>query len=184
MNPGTSGPKPARTAGLPVAAIIASVRPWKLLLSEIIFQRPGVLACPRSRASLTAASLASAPLWQKNAWPGNAWRFEPLGELDLRLGVERVADVPEPLGLLRRGADEVRVAVPEDRPAEAGEEVEVALAVGVADERALAALHDDAASGRSSRSAPSAPVPATPASATSTASFPFAAADYHKCRAD
>jgi hypothetical protein len=37
LKPGTSGAKPARTAGLPVAAIIASVRPWKLLVSEMIF---------------------------------------------------------------------------------------------------------------------------------------------------
>jgi len=36
------GPEAARTAGLPVAAIIASVRPWKLLFNETIFHRPGL----------------------------------------------------------------------------------------------------------------------------------------------
>ena len=75
MNPGTSGAKPCRTAGLPVAAIIASVRPWKLRCSEMIVHRCGANWHPRSRASLHAASFASAPLWQKNARPGNACRF-------------------------------------------------------------------------------------------------------------
>jgi hypothetical protein len=72
---------------------------------------------------------------------------QPLGQLDLRLGVKRVADVPELFRLFRRGGDEGGMAMPQDRAAEAGEEVEVTLAVGVPKHRAFAALHDDGKAG-------------------------------------
>ncbi len=72
MKPGTIGSNPAFTFGLPVAAIMAIDRPWKLRCSETIFHF--ARARPRSLASLTAASFASSPLWQKNARPGNAVR--------------------------------------------------------------------------------------------------------------
>ena len=68
------GAKPSRIAGLPVAAIVASVRPWKLWVSETVFHFRGEWRLPASRASLIAASFASAPPWQKNAFPGNECR--------------------------------------------------------------------------------------------------------------
>jgi len=63
--PGTSGPKPAWTFGLPVADSVAIERPWKAFSKTIT----SGLALPRSwpylRAILSAASLASRPELQK-----------------------------------------------------------------------------------------------------------------------
>jgi hypothetical protein len=60
--PGTAGGKIRPKPGLPLAAIIASVRPWKLPPKLSTVLAPPLCRWPHLRASLTAASLASAPL--------------------------------------------------------------------------------------------------------------------------
>ena len=62
-----SGAKPCRYLARPVAASVASVRPWKESIIVMISFRP--VAEPYFRASLIIASLASAPLLQKKTVP-------------------------------------------------------------------------------------------------------------------
>ncbi len=70
--PSTAGPKPLRYFGLPVAEIIASVRPWNAPSKQIMRNRSG---CPVSywarRTIFTMPSLASAPELQKNTLSAN-----------------------------------------------------------------------------------------------------------------
>jgi ParB family chromosome partitioning protein len=75
--------------------------------------------------------------------PAERPRAEPLGQAGHRLGVEEVADVEQPARLLAHGGDDGRVAVPDARHADAGEEVEVLVAVRVPQPRALAAVERD-----------------------------------------
>src|SRR5207245_11442533 len=74
---------------------------------------------------------------------GECGFVEALGDFDLRLGIEGVADMPEFFGLLSGGFDQSGMAVTEDCPAEAGEEIDVAFAGGIPEERALAASDGD-----------------------------------------
>jgi hypothetical protein len=64
---------------------------------------------------------------------------QALGEPAHRLGVEEVADVQQPLGLIADRFDDRRVAVADARHADAGQEVEVLVAVVVPQARAGAA---------------------------------------------
>ena len=71
---------------------------------------------------------------------GEARRAQPLGQpLGLGDAVE-VGDVPELLGLLGERLDQVRMGVAERVDRDAGGEIEIALAVGRDQPRALAAL--------------------------------------------
>ena len=91
------------------------------------------------RASLIAASLASAPELQKNTLPPRLDSRQALGQAHRGLGVEEVADVHQPPDLLAHGLDDARVAVAEVRHRDAAQEVEVLVALGVPQARALAA---------------------------------------------
>jgi hypothetical protein len=71
--------------------------------------------------------------------PAQARLREPLGEPRHRLGVEEVRDVDQPPRLLAHGGDYVRVAVADRADRDPGEEVEVLPALGVPEERPLAA---------------------------------------------
>lgn len=51
---------------LPLADIVASVRPWKLWSNVMISYAPFLNLRPHLRASLIAPSFASAPLFAKN----------------------------------------------------------------------------------------------------------------------
>jgi hypothetical protein len=64
---------------------------------------------------------------------------QPLGQLDLRLVQEQVAGVRDPADLSRHRVDDGRVGVAEGGDGDAGDQVEVAVAVGVPDPAALAA---------------------------------------------
>ena len=89
-----SGQLPARipgaTAGLPVAAIIASDRPWKLLLSEMIFHRLGDFLSPQA-GQLAGRLVGLQPAVAEKRLPRKRVAIQPLGKFDLRLGVKRVA---------------------------------------------------------------------------------------------
>ena len=65
--PGVSGSNPLRYLARPVAASVASVRPWKELFIEMISLRP--VALPILRANLIMPSLASAPEFAKKTTP-------------------------------------------------------------------------------------------------------------------
>ena len=67
LNPGTSGSNPLRYLARPVAASVASVRPWKELFIEMTSLRP--VALPILRANLIMPSLASAPEFAKKTTP-------------------------------------------------------------------------------------------------------------------
>ena len=57
--------------------------------------------------------------------------IEQLGKLDLRLGMKGVPDVPQFFRLLAGRRDKGGMAVPENRPAKTGEQIEVLLPVGI-----------------------------------------------------
>ena len=92
---------------------------------------------------MIAASFASAPLLQKKHWPPKRPLGERLGEAPLRLDVPGVRDVDQLADLLADRLDHARRAVAEQVAAPAGEEVEVAVPLGVPDLRALAADQAD-----------------------------------------
>ena len=66
VKPSGTGANGACFSGWPVAASVASVRPWKEPSAATTRWRPGPA---HRRASLIAHSLASAPELQKNTWP-------------------------------------------------------------------------------------------------------------------
>jgi hypothetical protein len=67
---------------------------------------------------------------------------EPLGQLELRLGVVQAGGVDQLLGLLGHGFDDDRVGVAQDVHSQAGDHVQVRPALVVVDVAALAALED------------------------------------------
>ena len=135
--PPGSGSNGSRYAALWVSASAPIERPWNEPSSARIAR------CGRvRRASLNAASLASVPeLVRKTREPAGApdEREQPLRERDLRRAGEEVGDVPERAQLGADRGRERRVRVPERVDRDAAEQVEVAVAVGVPDVRALAA---------------------------------------------
>jgi hypothetical protein len=52
---------------------------------------------------------------------GERVAIQPLRQFDLWFTVKCITDVPQPLRLLRRGGDQLRMRMPEDRPAESCE---------------------------------------------------------------
>ena len=111
------------------------VRPWKAPSSTTI-------SPPRRRlrASLIAASLASAPeLPKKTRASGAEARGEPLRQPRRRLRQVEVRGVQQPLRLLPDRLHDPRVAVARVADRDAGQEVEVGLALGVVESRSLAA---------------------------------------------
>ena len=81
------------------------------------------------RAHLSAASTASVPELQKNDCAPPNRSDSSAGQVLHRLGRVEVRDVPEPLELLPRRGERGRVAVAEADDGDAGDQVEVALAV-------------------------------------------------------
>ena len=77
--PSTGGPKPARYFALPVAASMASVRPWKAPSKQMVRKRSG---CPFSawyfRTALIMPSFASAPELQKKTLSAKEVSDQPL----------------------------------------------------------------------------------------------------------
>ena len=88
-----------------------------------------------------AASMASVPELQKKTLSAKEFFTSAFARFDLRLDVEVVRDVHEPLRLFLEGHDDLRMAMAEVVHRDAGDEVEVLLAVGVVDRRA-ASLHE------------------------------------------
>ena len=69
--------------------------------------------------------------------------IQPFGHVDLRRGVIGVSDGPQMLRLLGRRTHEIRMTMPEHASTEAGEQVDVFVAVHVPQLRAVATMHDD-----------------------------------------
>jgi hypothetical protein len=68
-NPGTCGANIVSQPGLPLADMVARVRPWKAPSKVTISWAPVLNRRPHFRASLMAPSLASAPeLVKKTRW--------------------------------------------------------------------------------------------------------------------
>ena len=65
-NPGGNGPKLLWNTSWPVAASVASVRPWKLLRAVMMPEAPSRRFSPQRRATLKAPSFDSAPELEKN----------------------------------------------------------------------------------------------------------------------
>ena len=63
---------------------------------------------------------------------------QALGQTHRGLGVEKIADVHQPPGLLAHGCDHLGMTVPDVRDGDAAEKVEVLVAVDVPQTRALA----------------------------------------------
>ena len=114
------------------------MRPWKLPVSVTILYRP--FGLPLSRASLIAASFASVPLLQKKHRPPksvrspSAWPSSACGSVYHVFGTWMSWR-----DLLLNRLHDPRRAVAEEAAAPAGEEVEVAVALGVPHPRVLAA---------------------------------------------
>ncbi len=85
-----------------------------------------------------AASLASAPLLQKKHWPPNDRSESACGERALGFHVPGVGHVDQLADLVADRLDDPGRAVAEQVAAPAGEEVEVAVPLGVPDPRTLA----------------------------------------------
>ena len=124
----------------------SSVDSWAMTQSYPIHHGDDLVppGLPLSRASLIAASFASVPLLQKKHWPPkplrslSAWASSPCGSVYQVLGTwMSFAD------LLAHRLDDARRTVAEQVAAPAGEEVEVAVALGVPDVRPLAAHQAD-----------------------------------------
>ena len=131
--PGTSGSNAARFAGWPVTESAPSVRPWNEPSSATTSVAAGRLARPLERGlDRLCARVAEERLRAAEAVG------ELRGELLHRLGPVEVRDVPEPVELRVRGRERRGVAVSEPDDGDAGEQVEVALAVGVDEPRAVA----------------------------------------------
>ena len=96
-----------------------------------------------------AASLASVPELQKNAWPPKLRSDKRLGPLPLGFGVPGVGHVDQRGHLLLHGLDDRLGAMAQQVAAPAGKEIEIAVALGVPDVRALAAHQGRPDSGRS-----------------------------------
>ena len=64
--PATCGANMVSQPGLPLADMVASVRPWKPWSKVMISEAPPLKRRPHLRASLMAPSLASAPEFVKN----------------------------------------------------------------------------------------------------------------------
>ena len=77
----------------------------------------------------------------KERLPAKCGLVQSLGELDLRLRVKRVANVPEFVGLIGRGAHQGRMTMPENPAAKPGEHVQIFAAVGIPDAAPFAARH-------------------------------------------
>ena len=109
------------------------VRPWKAFCAATIFVRPV------SRVSLNATSLASAPGVAEED-PGRHLGAqvadEGFGQGDARFGGVEVGDVPQGVQLGGHRLDDGGMPVAEDVDRDAGEQVEIGLAVGVGDHRA------------------------------------------------
>ena len=131
--PGTSGANGACLASWGVAERAPIVRPWK---SSSITTKPPPRAPPAGE--LEAHSIASVPELQEHAAAERAVRQAPC-EPHPGLGVEEVAHVHEPPGLLADRGDDGRVAVAQLRDGDAAQEVEVLVALVVPEPCALAA---------------------------------------------
>ena len=92
-----------------------------------------------SRASLIAASLASAPELQKNAWPPKLRSLSSLAQRPWASMYQVFGTWISVGDLLLHRLDDRRRAVAQQVAAPAGEEIEIAVALGVPDVRALAA---------------------------------------------
>ena len=90
-----------------------------------------------------AASLASVPELQKNACPPKLRSRQQLGPAALGLGVPGVGHVDQRGDLLLHGLDDRRGTMAQQVAAPAGEEIEIAVALGVPDVRAFAAHQRD-----------------------------------------
>ena len=110
------------------------VRPWNAPSSTT--KRPPGL---RRRASLIAHSIASAPELQKNTLPPSEASASRARQAHRGLGVEEVAHVHEPAGLVAHRLHHARVAVAELGHGDPAQEVEVLVPVRVPQPRALAA---------------------------------------------
>ena len=124
--PGTSGANGACLDSCGVAESAPYVRPWKPPCSTTISPRGRAL-----RTSLSAASLASAPELAKYTRPPSERAHSRSASSTIGAVEEQVADVHQPRGLLLHRGDDPRVAVAGVVDRDAGEEVEVLVAVGV-----------------------------------------------------
>ena len=128
----------------PVAAIAASVRPWKapskvmmryrsgLPQAELIFARHLDRAFDRLGAGILEEHRV-----------GKARRAQPVGQpLAFRNAVQ-IGDVPELLRLLGQRRDQMRMRVAERIDGDAGGEIEIALAVSREQPSALAPLESE-----------------------------------------
>ncbi len=101
----------------------------------------GLIAAQASELASGFIGFQAAVTEEGLAFEGGA--VESFGEFDLRLGVPGVTDVPETVHLSIGGIDEGWMAVTKNSPTEAGEEIEIVVAIGVPEIGALAASHDD-----------------------------------------
>ena len=124
--------------------MVASVRPWKAPLKAMTRQRSGlpetIVIAPRGLDGGFArlgAGIAEEHL------VGERRGDEPLGQPLLPLDAIEVGRVPELAGLLGQRRDEARMRVPQHVDGDAGGEIEVAVAGGRDQPRALAPLEDE-----------------------------------------
>ena len=94
---------------------------------------------PYRRASLIAASFASQPELQKNSVVHAGQRAQQIGQLFLLGNVVPVGSVDDAPGLLGDGLDQTRMGVTQTGHGDAGEPVQIALALGVPQPHAFAA---------------------------------------------
>ena len=141
------------------------VRPWKPPSAATMWVRPV------RRVSLNAASLASVPELEKNTRPLRRRAASSSRSASSTCGslAKKFETWPRVCELAGDRLDQRRVGVAERVDRDAAEQVEVLLAVGVPDVRALAADERPAAAGRRCSSARRRTAPATSVMARSLA---------------
>ena len=152
-------PRPARTRDIRLEAFavlrVAGGREHRQRPAmEALLQRDDLVPVLPAGLSAQAGKLAGGLIrfgaaLAEERLAGEGDPAEALGHLDLRQGPEGVADVPERGSLLRSGLNQRRVAVAENRPTEAGKQIDILLAIGIPQVRARCRAPSRPGAGRS-----------------------------------
>ena len=146
--PSTTGPKPSRYWALPVAASVASVRPWNAPSKQMKRKRSGLPASNIARRIiLIMPSFASAPELQKNTLSANVASTSRCASRSRLRNAIQVGRVHHLGGLLGDRLDQMRMAVAQRGRGDARPEIQKSSPVHRPQPGAFAPLESEVGTG-------------------------------------